>query len=41
MSQISQENTFGNSLLWIYEIFENTYFEEYLPTTASVVSFSW
>ena len=25
----------------ICEIFKNTYFEEYLRTTASVVSFSW
>ena len=25
----------------IWEIFKNTYFEEYLRTTASVVSFSW
>ena len=25
----------------IYDFFKNTYFEEYLRTTASVVSFSW
>ena len=25
----------------IWEIFKNTYFEEYLRTTASVVSFLW